>query len=332
MIRLERPAGFFRCAAQASGALIAWAALATLSSGNPAGQGGMMYLEADGTAAPAAINLRWNPGEVIRNLRIRKRLPGAAWQILTSPKSTDCHYTDFNVVPGTVYEYSVEAIGEDLPVDGTFVWSGIDVPATHHRGSSLLVVEKGIAEALSREIEDYMKDLAGDGWSVARIEVESDMPIGEIKASIRNHFAPTASRPGAVVLIGRVPVPYSGTYAPDGHWDHHGAWPADAWYGDLGDAERWTDTLADTTGAATPANWNVPGDGKFDQITLPNSISLQVGRIDLSRMAMASSKSEVQRIKRYLDKNHQYRFRQGPYAEVARRGLIDDSMGPWRAA
>jgi hypothetical protein len=41
------------------------------------------------------------------------------------------------------------------------------------------------------------------------------------------------------VLIGNVPVPYSGDLNPDGHSDHDGAWPTDTYYAEMNGT--WTD-------------------------------------------------------------------------------------------
>ena len=87
--------------------------------------------------------------------------------------------------------------------------------------------------------------------------------------------------------------------------DHFGAWPADVYYGDV--SGTWTDTQGPATSTASPARTkNVPGDGKFDQSIVPGVIELQVGRVDLSRMSNFSS-SELQLMKDYLDKDHNYR-------------------------
>ena len=171
MIVFERPACFLWSAVLALTALAA--GIASSSGELPAGNG-TVFLEAEAIAESTAIELRWNPADARGSLRLRKRLPGSSWQILSNPGRTACRYTDFNVVPGTVYEYSVEVIGEDQQVDGTFLWSGIDVPVNHWRGSCLLVVEQGLAEALSEEISTFMTDLEGDGWRAGRIDVASD--------------------------------------------------------------------------------------------------------------------------------------------------------------
>jgi hypothetical protein len=67
----------------------------------------------------------------------------------------------------------------------------------------------------------------------------------------------------------------------------------------------------------------VPGDGKFDQTQFPSGIELQVGRVDLANLP-AYPLSEVELLRRYLNKNHAFRHRQ---FVLERRGLIDDHFG-----
>ena len=95
-------------------------------------------------------------------------------------------------------------------------------------------------------------------------------------------------------------------FNPDGHPDHRGAWPADAYYGDP-DGE-WPDTLVDSSKASRAENKNVPGDGKFDPTFLPSDVKLEVGRVDLSQMP-AFGKTETELLRRYLDKDHAFRHR-----------------------
>src|SRR6185436_1061279 len=85
-----------------------------------------------------------------------------------------------------------------------------------------------------------------------------------------------------VLLIGEVPVPYSGSLAKDNRPDHVGAWPCDAYYGDVDGI--WTDNTVNLPNTARSANRNVPGDGKFDQNTLPSAVEIPVGRLDFRHL------------------------------------------------
>src|SRR4030095_15104986 len=75
--------------------------------------------------------------------------------------------------------------------------------------------------------------------------------------------------------------------------------------------------------AADPRNRNVPGDGKFDQNVFPSSLELQVGRVDLGSLPILGV-SEVELLRRYLEKNHAFRHKK---FTLAPRGLVDDHFG-----
>jgi hypothetical protein len=278
--------------------------------------------------APPAIELRWNSTQSSTSQTLMKRLPGEQWRLIATPGPSQCGYTDLNIVPGLVYEYRLDRGAREMkPTNGAYIRSGVDVAVEHYRGRVILVAEEAIAGELVPEIDRFTKDLEGDGWVVSGIIVSRERSIDQVKELISDHYDSTEPQSTALILLGQVPVPYSGIYAPDGHEAHHGAWPADAWYGDLDANSPWSDFLGDTTIASNQANWNVPFDGKFDQITLPAPIQLQIGRIDLSRMRLASEDDEVESLRRYLERDHQFRHRQGAYSLLPRRGLIDDNVG-----
>jgi len=131
-----------------------------------------------------------------------------------------------------------------------------------------------------------------------------------------------------VILFGRVPVPYSGNYAIDGHFeDHSGAWPTDVYYGELNG--RWTDdtTTFNITGY-DPRIYNIPYDGKFDQTIVPTEIELEVGRIDMYDLKYykddTNSRNETDLLGIYLDKDHDYKHKK---IITPHRAIIDDRWG-----
>src|SRR2546421_956882 len=85
----------------------------------------------------------------------------------------------------------------------------------------------------------------------------------------------------------------------------------------------WTDYAVNDSGAESSRNWNVPGDGKFDQSYAPSAVELEVGRVDLSDLP-AFSLGEKELLRQYLSKDHNYRHR---LITLPRRGLIHDSGG-----
>jgi hypothetical protein len=128
----------------------------------------------------------------------------------------------------------------------------------------------------------------------------------------------------SVFIVGHVPIPYSGLSSPGSHTENFGAHPADWYYADMDEAV-WTDTSATNTTADYPSNWNVPGDGKFDQNYIPSAPELRIGRVDLVNMP-AFGKSEIELMRQYLDRNHAWRHK---LFSVRDRGLIIPSAYPF---
>src|SRR5207245_7348030 len=117
---------------------------------------------------------------------------------------------------------------------------------------------------------------------------------------------------------------------PDGHVPNHkGAWPADVYYGDMDGS--WTDNQINDATADNSRNWNVPGDGNFDQSTMPSMVRLMVGRVDLANMPGEPSYdspptflSELELLRNYLNKDHKFRHK---LIDVPRLGLVGDYFG-----
>ena len=162
--------------------------------------------------------------------------------------------------------------------------------------------------------------MAGDPRDVVRV-----------KEIIKAEYAADPENLKAVFLLGRVPQPYSGDRAFDTHKEHVGAWPTDAYYADLDG--KWTDTTADVNyireirgNKFDSRNRNHPGDYRWDQNKLPSDLELQIGRVDLwgfmeSRITGPQAKSELELLRQYLDKDHNFRHNK---LRVERRALISD--------
>lgn len=180
--------------------------------------------------------------------------------------------------------------------------------------------------ALAAEIAELQRDLIGDGWQVISHYVDRTDSVKGIKRIITTEYYADTANVRSAFLIGHVPVPYSGNIYPDGHPNHKGAWPADVYYADM-DTVNWTDTLVNTTSASRTANHNVPGDGKFDQDSLPGNqrVELELGRIDLSNLPKFPQ-TEEQLLAQYFDKDHKFKHK---VFTARRRGLIDDRFGWW---
>lgn len=267
------------------------------------------------------ITLAWPANAASTGFTVyRKAYSATTWGTpLASLPGTATGYPDATVSIGVAYEYWVASAGTAF---GTgYLAAGIELPLVEARGKVILVVDATFTTTLASELSRLERDLEGDGWTVLRHDVGRTDAVPSVKALIHADYAADPTNVKSVFLFGHVPVPYSGAIAPDGHPDHYGAWPADMYYGDMDGV--WTDTF-DYTSTVAGRQHNAPGDGKFDQSSAPSSIELQVGRVDLANMPAFAPKTELDLLRQYLNKDHNFRQR---LVTAQRRGLIDDNFG-----
>jgi len=278
----------------------------------------VVVLKASASAGPSAsITLNWPawPTKTLQGWEICRKTPdqqnwGAVMASLPKGAKT---WTDNTVQPGVVYEYRILKNDPSVGPAYGYIYSGIDVPLPEDRGRVLLLVDQAYAGPLSGELSRCVMDLAGDGWEVVRRDIAPDQEPEDVKKVIRSVYDEAPTRLRAVYIFGRVAIPMSGRYAPDGHAAR--AIPADMYYGDMALPGGWTDT-ATTSG-------KVAGDGVFDQDSAPGPLTLQVGRVDLAGMPMfPMNSSELHR--QYLAKTHSYRFKT---LTAPSRALVDDIWG-----
>jgi hypothetical protein len=268
---------------------------------------------------PAFIRLSWpaDPGAT-DYLLYRKARDDKYWITYWDLGAGASNYVDSTVAVGQAYEYRVSKSASTYFGEG-YLYAGIEVPLVESRGKVILLADTTYASSLTMELQRLQQDLAGDGWTVLRHDVARADSVSSIKAIIRADYNADPANVKALFLLGHVPVPYSGDIAPDGHTPAHtGAWPADVYYGDIDGT--WTDSTINDAGASSARNQNVPGDSKFDQSTLPSSVDLQVGRVDLKDLP-AFSLNEGELLRQYLNKDHSFRHR---LITAERRGWIDD--------
>jgi len=187
----------------------------------------------------------------------------------------------------------------------------------HSRGKVLVVVENSLytQPTFGNYWNTFLQDLVQDGWEVvtktdARRHTDdwsaSDKDgVAEIKTFIASNL--TGAK--AVILLGHVPIPYSGDpnsglSASDGHTpDHQTCWTADMYYGD------------------TDGVWTDLGNGQFSNNFPPSPIELAVGRIDFARLpafgvvdrSTNAAGAETTLIQNYLTKDHNYRIKAAPF-------------------
>ena len=257
------------------------------------------------------------------NVTISRKRPGEnSWNELASVEDLDENaYVDNNVEIGEKYEYRFQKQVNSEYTAESYITAGIEIPPRFHRGAALVIVESSIQAPLFSAVERFKLDLAGDGWTTYSTTASSEDSVPEIKEIISDYYQQSDSTLESVILVGNIPVPYSGEIAPDGHNpDHLGAWPADVYYADH--QGEWTDETVNNTSADREANHNVPGDGKFDQGRVPGVAEFQIGRIDLSDLP-AFDKTEDELLNQYFDKNHDYRH---VNFNVARKGVMDENF------
>lgn len=208
---------------------------------------------------------------------------------------------------------------------------GYEVELPNKKDGILILIDSEHESELISELTLLKDDLESEGWTVSMMSVARDMTAAEVKAMILDFNSTEKEKLTTLYLLGHIPVPYSGFYslsghasAPDGHneggGNHTGAWSADLYYGDLDG--NWTDATVNYEESAQDRNNNRPDDGKFDQTNLISDVDLAVGRVDFYDMP-AFEKSELELLKDYLNRAHQWRTGQ---LETVKRGLIDDNF------
>jgi hypothetical protein len=272
------------------------------------------------------ITLTWpNPGNAdLLVLRRTKGQAGTAWVVVLNVAGSNANtIVDNGVAPGQIYEYTVQRTIAGFSAIG-YAHVAMNAPVVNSRGKILIFVDSTTADAAGVELIRLKNDMRGDGWWPIPFKVGPAATPQSVKAQIVQAYNEDPLNVKSVLLIGDVPIPYSGNTNWDGHPEHAGAWPSDAYYADVDG--NWTDVSVNNTTPARAANVNVPGDGKFDQSFIPSACELQVGRIDFRRINAPAfgAPDKVALLKRYLLKNH--RWRNGLY-EVENKALVDDNFG-----
>jgi hypothetical protein len=280
---------------------------------------------------PLQLHLSWRQDTtaIPTSYVVYRKSPSAtSWGTGTVLSGEITNYTDSTIVEGETYEYQIIKNTPTYKGYG-YLYSGVNVPLVESRGSVLLLVDSTFSTPLSNELSRLQQDLIGDGWKVIRHDVSRTAAVPSIKAIINGYYWEDPVNLKSVFLIGHVPVPYSGNLFPDEHPDHRGAWPADVYYADIDG--NWTDSSVNATVAADPRNRNVPGDGKFDQTFVPTAPELQMGRADFANMpgrltwdGPPTFPSEQELLRRYLNKNHNFRHR---IISAPERGIVFDACG-----
>ncbi|MBK9271495.1 MAG: T9SS type A sorting domain-containing protein [Saprospiraceae bacterium] len=288
-----------------------------------------VIIEAQIQEQPAIIRLKWLQDTGHLGYRIyRKEKDVQTWGDSLAILGVDAtEWTDSNVQIGKAHDYRIlKILPNNNPSEGVrpgsgFIYSGMKLPPVHHRGSCLMVADDSFAVSLSHEIKQWMQDVEADGWTPYVLYVKRTDPVTLVKSKIKSWALSHPDVQQSVLLFGRIPVPYAGDIAPDGHNpDHKGAWPCDGYYGEL--HGNWTDSILNVNAPVGNRNDNLLRDGKFDNRFFPGEVKLQVGRVDFANMDKFPEGEEYL-LKRYLQKSHQWRIGN---IHALERGLIDNNF------
>jgi hypothetical protein len=252
---------------------------------------------------------------------------------LATLASSATSYKDAAVTPGKSYEYWVVQTNGTNALAFGYIHAGNQMKEVPFKGGIVLFIDSNYRVPLAAEINRLSADLTSEGWTVSKLYAGRKQTPVMARTALMQHVKSRKHAVSTVMLIGHIPVPYSGGFTgdqsnwppPDGHiegsGDHTGAWPADGFYGDVDGI--WTDTDITMTTGSDQRNKNIPGDGKFDPTKFPGTIELEVGRIDLYDMP-AFGLSDTVLTRNYLNRNHLWRTGQTHSVE---RALIDDNFG-----
>jgi hypothetical protein len=243
----------------------------------------------------------------------KEHFSSATWSQLAQLNQNDSSYTDTQVQKGILYDYQIR---KSQLAQGQ-ACAAIDFEPTDQNGTALLLVQDKIWQNIESSIAQLQLALWAEGWKVRLWRVGAEITVEQIKAHIISLDILVDLQ--AVVILGAIPVPYSGDCIFDGHQDHMGAWPADVFYTTFG---QWTDNQINRSTARRPQNHNIPSDGKYDQTYLPARSKFQIGRIDFEGLNL-SEKTASQLIEGYIARN--IAFRKGQTA-FQRKALVDDNF------
>jgi hypothetical protein len=295
----------------APGCLLAWLAtglfLLNLSANLRADSTWVFAVQitAEVQVSPPQIHLTWEQdmygatGYTIS----RKNKGDTSWgSPIASFDGSITNFTDVNVTAGSAYEYQIYKTSTLGYFGYGYIYAGINLPVTESRGKLVLLVASETAGSLSTELTRLQSDLTGDGWQVIRHDVSSNATPAYAKSFIVSDYNADPSNVKAVFLFGHLPILQTGNLNYDTHENR--PMPSDSYYGDM------------------------DGDWSSSPSFLPSDVELMVGRVDLANMpgnaAPGVMASETELLRNYLNKDHNWRFKQ---INVRRLALIADRFG-----
>lgn len=272
------------------------------------------------------IQINWNKDTNATKYTIFKSInPSNAFQEKVAElDGTASSFVDNFVDIGIEYEYQINKssfYNDTIEyTTSSYFLAGWELEKRVQEQHLLLLVDYSLYHKLLIKIEEYKDVLISEDWNVdiikaPRAESFNPKAVKTVKNIIKSYFEEKEGKK-AVLLLGRIPVPYSGLSAVDGHFpDHYGAWPADPYYSVL-DEDSWTDSIIVNDTSDYSRQWNTTGDGIFDNSFIPSSADIMIGRVDFFNLNDFIEK-ESDLIIRYIEKNINYRLGKTEFIESA---------------
>ncbi len=271
------------------------------------------------------ITIKFNNTKTVGDFIVKQKNINSNYWEKIEKYPTETRFIIDTIKKSNPIEYGFKVASDTIEAFGYYI-VGYEVEAPIYNGKALILVDSTIYPFIKDELHEFIIDLENDGWYaesriVPRAEKFNPIEVRKVKRIVNSYKRRWAGDFKALLLVGRVAVPYTGNYSFDGHTEHFGAFPSDLVY--LIDDTLLTDEVENNITASREENWNVPFDGKYDQITLPDSLKIALGRIDFSNLTFFKQ-SEIELTRSYFKKNRSFR-----YGEKQRNlnGLIDDGFG-----
>ena len=275
--------------------------------------------------------LHWKSDTGVIRYFVFKRLnPDSNWIFLDSLSPATNRYKYAKSGSNQPLEFKVAKKKNTFSFQGNgYVFAGFNLPEQFNKGKVLVLIDSQFVVPLAKPLELYLNQLSNEGYQLIKKTVLRSDSVTKIKKWIYQQWLGDSLQVKCVLILGHVPVPYSGDISPDGHTEHRGAWPADNYYGCF--YQNFTDVTVNRNTASRPINRNVPGDGKFDLSRLnpigttwanTKRFQLPVGRVDFYDMPAFGSDTVL--LERYLSKNLD--FRTGK-VQFPAKALVDDNFG-----
>lgn len=280
----------------------------------------MAWAETDPTKPSLTIKWQTAPEDSIykidRKARDVKSWSGKAMATINNPKSS---FADTTVEVGKGYEYRITRITKARLYSYTYLYGGVKVNQVDLKKTILLLVDDRVRTGINMELNQLKGDLSNETWNVVELTIPSTRSAVQVKDTIREVYK---QYPGlsTIFIMGHVAVPYSGNTNWDGHPDHQGAWVCDNYYADIDG--QWTDEFVSNLTPGRNENKNDIGDDKWDDDIIPSDVEFEVGRVDFYNMP-ALGKTEVELLKKYLNKDHAFRIGK---IRPQRRAIVQDNF------